>query len=311
MSQVTVMVPVDLAPQQGLGSPRVTMLSADAPTEPLWNSGTTYDIGFRVYEGYFVYESLQASNLNKQPSTNPLWWTQVGVINAYKMFDARNTSQTVRTDGIAMFVQITPGQVVTRLALLNLSQVDYVQVTLGGTASGVDPAWQNSTTSLRNGPSAPDWFHYFVDPITTRDFFFMDLPAYEGAVINVTMGNNSSEDVGCGTLLIGLQVPLQGSANYGMRLGFTDYSRKETNEFGDIELVQRAFSNNIQASLWIPNAAVDGVKRLLSLLRATPTLFEVTEEFGVSRVYGWLRDLEIIVQHVDHSLLSIDIEGLT
>ncbi len=47
-----------------------------------WAGGTTYGFGDirSVATDYSVYESLQAANLGHTPSTSPLWWRKIGVI---------------------------------------------------------------------------------------------------------------------------------------------------------------------------------------------------------------------------------------
>lgn len=54
-----------------------------------WNSGTTYAKGARVIRTttHKIYESLQASNLNKTPENEPTWWIEVSATNRWKILD--------------------------------------------------------------------------------------------------------------------------------------------------------------------------------------------------------------------------------
>ena len=75
------------------------MLTSSTATElhATWASGTTYAAAVRVIYGVGIYESLQASNLNKQPDTNPLWWTYIGPSNKWAMFDGQVSTATTRS----------------------------------------------------------------------------------------------------------------------------------------------------------------------------------------------------------------------
>lgn len=68
-----------------------------------WNSGTTYAKGARVIRTttHKIYESLQASNLNKTPESQPTWWIEVSATNRWKLLDgslfqATSVSGTMR-----------------------------------------------------------------------------------------------------------------------------------------------------------------------------------------------------------------------
>ena len=90
-----------------------------------WSSATTYSLGQRVIvvSTHKVYESLQNSNLNKDPTlaSNATWWIEVSPTNRWKMFDISNTTQTTNADSIV--VTITPGQVVNSVSLMNLEGI--------------------------------------------------------------------------------------------------------------------------------------------------------------------------------------------
>jgi hypothetical protein len=57
----------------------------------VWNSGTTYAAGDRVIRTtsttHKVYESLQGSNLNKTPESEPTWWIEVAATNRWRCLD--------------------------------------------------------------------------------------------------------------------------------------------------------------------------------------------------------------------------------
>jgi len=72
------------------------MLISSTATETYsnWSSATTYALGAKVVYGNFVYESLQVSNLNKQPDTEILWWVKVSSSNKWACVDGTIESKT-------------------------------------------------------------------------------------------------------------------------------------------------------------------------------------------------------------------------
>jgi len=53
----------------------------DAGIAATWDSGTTYSSGDTVSYGTELYQSLQSSNLNKQPDTETSWWRKLTLAN--------------------------------------------------------------------------------------------------------------------------------------------------------------------------------------------------------------------------------------
>ena len=64
------------------------MLTSSTVTEDdysAWSGSTTYALGARVIvlSTHKIYQSLQASNLNKDPTAQPLWWIEVSPTNKW------------------------------------------------------------------------------------------------------------------------------------------------------------------------------------------------------------------------------------
>ena len=66
-----------------------TMLVSTTATEtvPAWSSTTTYNADAEVLYNDNIYVSLQGSNTNKKPDTNPTWWLIKQAGNKMAMFD--------------------------------------------------------------------------------------------------------------------------------------------------------------------------------------------------------------------------------
>jgi hypothetical protein len=89
------------------------LISSTAPENDYaaWASGTTYALAARCISTttHRIYESVQAGNLNHDPTTDTTatWWLDVGATNRWKMFDAAVGSQSSLASPLT--VVIDPG----------------------------------------------------------------------------------------------------------------------------------------------------------------------------------------------------------
>jgi len=271
-----------------------------------WNSGTTYALGDRVIltSTHRIYESLQAGNTNNSPTTSPLWWVDVSPTNRWKAFDLSSTTQT-EVDA-ADYYEITPGQAVNSLALINITGILTVRVRLTDPSFGVV---YDKTADLTFVPRESSWYEWFFgERVEQNKFVVEDLPSYPNATLRVDVTSSGSAFIGgfvfgsIRTIGIGVQ--------QGVRLGIQDYSRKERNEFGDTVLVQRAFASRVQFQMLVDNKELDNTYRLLTELRATPALWIGSDGFNSLVVFGFYNSFDIGITYAVYSDCSIDIEGL-
>jgi len=98
---------------------------------------------------------------------------------------------------------------------------------------------------------------------------------------------------------------------YGATLGITDYSRKERNEWGDLILVERSFSDKAGFRMLVPNSQRASIKKLLTKYRATPVLWIGVPGETDTYVYGIYNEFQFIIEFTEDSVLTLDLEGLT
>lgn len=275
-----------------------------------WNSGTTYSIGQRVIltSTHKVYESLQNSNLNKNPATDtssPPYWIEVSVTNRWKMFDTSNSTQTTNSNSIV--VTITPGKVINAVALLNVDGTS-VRVKVTDPTDGVV---YDNTVSLNYNGTINNWYNYFFDPIMRKkNVVLTDLPAYGTAAIEITItytGNTAK----CGVCVIGNVNYIGEGIELGASVGIQDYSRKEKNDFGDYVLVQRSYSKRARFSMAVLNDQIDALQELLVDLRTTPCVWIGDDRYQSTMIYGFYKDFDIVIAYHLVSDCNIEIEGLT
>ena len=275
-----------------------------------WSSGTTYVIGDRVIltSTHKVYESLQNSNLNKNPATdtsNPPYWIEVSPTNRWKMFDTSNSTQTINANSIV--VTITPGKVINAVALLNVDGTS-IRVKVTDPTDGVV---YDNTVSLNYNGNINNWYNYFFDPIMRKkNVVLTDLPAYGTAAVEITItytGNTAK----CGVCVLGNVNYIGEGIELGASVGIQDYSRKEKNDFGDYVLVQRSYSKRARFSMAVLNDQIDALQDLLVDLRTTPCVWIGDDRYQSTIIYGFYKDFDIVIAYHLVSDCNIEIEGLT
>lgn len=272
-----------------------------------WSGATTYALGNRAIltSTHKVYESLQASNLNHDPATSPTWWAEVSPTNRWKAFDLSNSTQTAKAT--SLYYELLPAKACSSVAALNLAGAQQIRIRMTDPSFGLV---YDKTTDLVSIPEASTWYDWFFGArVEQTQHLANDLPTYPNATIRIDLTGGATLAVG--VLLLGQQHAIGDGVNYGARLGIRDYSRKETNEWGDVVLIQRAFAKLRGFSVQVPTEDLDRVEMLLTSLRATPALWIGDESYAALSIYGWYSSFEVLVSYPTYADCNIEIEGLT
>ena len=243
-----------------------------------WAVDNVYTIGARVLRApsHRIYESAADGNTGNDPLGASGLWIDIGPTNRWAMFDQALGTSTLRNGG--MVVTIDAGAV-HAVALL-----DVVGATVRVQTTGYD-----QTQAV--GPGA----------IT-----FLDLPGVDADLVVTVTGVGETS---VGTLLVGQLVAL-GITGESPTAGITDYSRKETDDFGEVTVVERAFAKRMSAKALITTDAVDLVANRIAAVRARPSLWIAATAFDSLIVYGFFKDFSIEVGE-NVSTLSLTVEGLS
>lgn len=270
-----------------------------------WSSGATYAVGDRVVHAHRIVESLQAGNNAHTPGAagSETWWLDVGPTNRWAMFD--NVVNTLSTATGEMTIVLAPG-LVDSVGLVDLQGATVrVRMTDGATVV------YDQTQSL-DGSTVLDWYDYFFEPFdTVGSVLFRNLPQYLNGQVTVTISGPATVSVGA--LVLGKEFDL-GDTGFGATAGITDYSRKDTNAFGAVTLVRRAYAKRSSTKLQLPNTHLRRVRNVLADLRATPCLWvgaDDTSLFEPLVVFGWYRDFQIEIAYPQTSFCTLEIEGMT
>ena len=223
------------------------------------------------------------------------------------VFDALYQTQTENTSSISVTVDTTGEYgAINTAALLNIL---CESVTIVGSYASVEV--YNKTISTIDYSNVIDVYDYLFAPILVKkDITITDLPNFIDATYTVTLSGEGT--VKCGVLLFGYGQDL-GCTLYGATSGIVDYSVKETDEWGNINLVKRAYSKRTNMNVSVPSISMPFLVDTLTELRATPTLFIGAEntDYNNFTIYGFYRDYTIGLSNPTVSDLQIEIEGLT
>ena len=282
-----------------------TALNADAN----WSSGTTYSAGQVVTYSGKRWESLQNTNLNKQPDTNPTWWLDLGADNKHAMFDLVIGTSTTALE--TMTVVIKPGETFDSIALINLDAA-VAKVTIRDGVSG--PIVYERTAGL-SGVNVQDWYQYFFyDPLLKQtQVIFDQIPPYINAHITLKVDASPGKSASIAQIVYGNLSDI-GITQYGVNAGIVDYSVKNTDEFGNVSFVKRAYSKRVSAQVIVENNQLNRVQNYLYSIRATPAVWLASDDPTFQEaliVYGWYRDFSTDISYPTFSMMSIEIEGLT
>lgn len=281
-----------------LGSSSVALNDA-----PVYAAGTTYAKDAKVIrtETNRIYKSLADANTGNTPESSPLKWLDVGPVNRWAMFDNSTSTKTAAAGSIV--VTLAPGGVDSiGLVGVTASSVRVQQVNAGATV-------YDRTINLDRTPIR-DLYEYFFEPFNLRSALALfDLPIYPASTITVTLSNPSGV-AECGVLSVGRQSNI-GTTVYGVSLGIVDYSRKEADEFGNLQLAQRNYSVRAEFPIYVNNYEVDIVTRLMAGLRATPAFWEGETEYDSMLIFGFYRDFSVVVSDPAGSNMQLQIEGMT
>lgn len=276
-----------------------------------WASGTTYATGDKVIvlSTHRIYESLINSNIGNNPTTDDgTKWLDIGATNRWKAFDQKISDPVTGTTSIE-YELTSATEYTTAVALFGLEASEATIVVTD--TDGVGEVY-NETKSLIDNSDVIDWYTYFFSPITYKsEALFTDIPPYLGSDVQITVSGGTGEAIELGQIVLGTLQNL-GLTTYGTTVGIEDFSRKETDAFGNFIIVERAFSYLVDYDVRILTQTARRVQNLLATYRASPLVYIGNEDdsFGTI-VYGFYRNFDINLETPSYSFASIEVEGLT
>jgi len=274
---------------------------------PEYSAAATYALGAVVINAaganptHHAYESLADGNIG-HPLDDAAWWLDLGATNRFRMFDQVNGTLTTNGAGtIDVTIDATTRADGLALFGLDATQVHVIVTSASGTI-------YDETFPLNADTGINSWYEWLTQEVEFQtDLVLTDLPPNQGNDVRVIISGPAA--VACGTMVLG-QLRDLGSTPFGAKGGITDYSRKDTDDFGNTRLIERAFAKRWSFQPLVEKQQVDSLFRILAQYRATPIVWIGAEEYTSTIIYGWARDWNVAISYPTQSLLSLEIEGL-
>lgn len=269
---------------------------------PVFNPATTYSEGQRVIrtQTHKIYESIVNSNTGNTPETNPTKWLDLGSTNRWKMFDQRISAQTTATETFT--VQLEPGPIQS-LAFINMD-ANEVHVKLTDPDYGV---LFEQTFDLRSKDAPSTWWYFWFQPWVYRDSLFIDgIPTSPDGTLEITLTGGETDEVKLGALVLGNLKTYAENVHTGATVEIEDYSRREVDQWGNIDLVQGNWAKTARWEVLVPKSQLDEMQRTIASIRATPAVIVGSKAFDATIIYGIVRDFAQIIDYPEHFMCRME-----
>ena len=284
------------------------LVSSNVPEtdEAAWNADTTYAVGALVMRKHAVYENSEADNKSKPPEDNPKLWVRVRATNRWRVFDRTNSSRTAKSGTISYV--FASGGVAPMVTALDLVNCNHIRVRL------IDPVYGTVyDKSIYPGPTPvqPDWWEWFFGDWGGGQtiVIFDDIPSFPNAQLHVDFIGGT--DLAVGQLLFGSPRTwgLEQGILQGARVGRQIYSRRQVNDFGDIELVKRPSAKRSSFKVVLRAGEVDALQAFLDEIDAELCLFIGSQRFESTVIFGIFQSADVVLSSYSYSNLDIEVLG--
>lgn len=281
---------------------------AEDGTYTAWSAATTYAAGDYAYSAatHRVYRSVQAGNLNHDPTTDDgTWWVNYSATNKWKAFDWTISDRAEGTGTIEY--EIEPPVRADSVAFFGL-EASQVTVEIYDLSAALV---HSETQSVADDSEIIDWYTFFTTELDyEQELLFSDLPLFTGYSLQITIGD------GVGTTKVGQIVVGKlwtlGTTLDGTEIGFRDFSLKEQDDFGNLTITERGYADTATFVFAMPTNSARFVKRLLVAARATPCVYfaDVDMLDTATFVFGFFDDFSVPLSAGGTSTAILEIKGL-
>lgn len=279
----------------------------------VWSASETYAKDDVVRLGMYLYTSLQASNAGHSPpetlSGIDAWWKRNGVTNRGAMFDDHLYTQTIAPEGTTEITVSVPWDRGTSgFALLNVDGTQSIHATV--TADDAQVVF-DVTYDMIDG--VDNWWDYYAGAWDYKAEL-VDLsstPLVAGTLTVTLTGGRPA----VGHMMVGTTWE-PGATLYGATAEIKDYSVYNTNDFGELTVIQRNFVKLFNGELYLHPARADATFRRFINARAKFCLWmgdnRTTAEGGheALNVAGYFKSCPLVFAGPNECQYNLQIEGI-
>ena len=158
------------------------------------------------------------------------------------------------------------------------------------------------------------WYYYLYEDVEFKSKILWEYIQYSDSTLRVKIEYYSGADAKCGLMAIGSQISL-GTSQYGVSIGFTDYSVKTTDSLGRTYLNQGNYADRADLEGWLYNSQIDTVMQAFVDVRGLPVIFDANNpnnetDYDSLKIYGFFQEPMITIPGPKTSKITISYEGL-
>lgn len=255
---------------------------------PTWIA-TAWSAGSFVVKDEIEYEALSAAEATDIPGENSLIWESKGTINSKAWQDDYVTTKTSRADQIYKKFEAGPGD---KLVFFGL---EAVQIEIVHTIEDDDiQTYIIDTTEINCGDDPMEFVYGYEDYIND---LVVDLNLAFESTIEIYI-NNPSDTAAVGNIEFGRFIDM-GMTLWGAQLGAVDYSRFNTDIYGNTKVVKGIKLKNGEIDVTIDPIDLDRTMKLYLSVTSNRSVIigDNREVDGYESMifYGWIRDLMFVL----------------
>jgi hypothetical protein len=275
---------------------------------PEWNVSASYvidDIVVTEITKEFTYKAL-TNNTGKKPIDNPTDWELQGYNNPFRIFDQQTASATSNDDSID--IVLTPAQIITGIALFRVV-ADTVRIKM--TTPGPVVIYDETFDMLDLAGIDDFWPWFFEPPAFKTEIAILNLPPYvEASVQIIATKTGSVAEIGEAVLGTTKNIGIAGFE--GTTVGIEDYSTKEVDaDTGIVTLTPGGYAKIADYMILIPTDRVSSIQGILANYRAAPMAFIGNSDLGATIIYGFYRDLSMVLDNAKTSTCNLQVLELS
>ncbi|UWQ29919.1 hypothetical protein [Leisingera sp. M523] len=235
---------------------------------PAWDAGATYAVEDMVISAttHRIYESMQAGNLGKDPTTDDgTWWLDLRATDKWSAFDNRRSNKASRVDEITY--SIVPTRDCDAISLFGLTAGSVRIEVFDGAVSIYDETFVMADT----GHVVSAYTYFFGGIVYSRQKLLNGFPGYIGHRIDITISApGATAEVG--HIVLGRN-HLIGGVMDGAEVSHVSHSRKDFDQFGDEVLIKRGSTRKLTVPLRVPTIQAPRVMDIIAEVDGLVTAF--------------------------------------
>lgn len=293
-----------------------SLSETDAVDGVVWNASTTYAKGQLVRHDHVSYESLDDNNKGNIPSETysgiSARWKKKDATVPYRMIDDfvetqsrgnlnENLTFCIPFSRADSFAFLNVAGIVANVVIYDLDEPEDQQIIFDSGLGLIKDIFHFSLYEYNYSPVVSE------QSSTTTG---LPMPINGKMCVEIEPGGDGYAALG--HVIAGRQYSL-GATEFEAELGFTDYSRKTTDEFGVTTFVRRSSASRMSLPIYLHPDYADFVQQKLAEVRGMPCLWvgeNFDNNFSCLTVYGWLEDFRLTFTGPNEVHLMLEIQGL-